>query len=162
MVDKLKDYLYGASLEVKTDNNPLTKLLTRAKQGATGHRWLAALSGFQFSLKYRPGVRNQNADALSQRPHGPSTGSKGSAHVTSEKVQALCQGIEHRHKGAIGAEAIGVTQSGVLKCHCDLTQVKSEGLPQLSKKDLKADQREDSSCHLTGKALTKQEPSLLL
>ncbi|XP_040195270.1 LOW QUALITY PROTEIN: uncharacterized protein LOC120928229 [Rana temporaria] len=69
VVDKLKDYLYGANFVVRTDNNPLTYILTTAKLDATGHRWLAALSGFRFSLKYRPGVNNQDADALSD-DHG--------------------------------------------------------------------------------------------
>ena len=44
VVDKLSDYLYGAKFEVRTDNNPLTYILTTAKLDATGHRWLAALS----------------------------------------------------------------------------------------------------------------------
>lgn len=52
VVDKLHDYLYGVTFEVRTDNNPLTYILTSAKLDATGHRWLAALSTYQFSLKY--------------------------------------------------------------------------------------------------------------
>ena len=35
---------------------------------ATGHRWLAALSTFDFTLHYKPGNTNQDADALSRRP----------------------------------------------------------------------------------------------
>lgn len=38
VVDKLKDYLYGAAFVVKMDNNPLTYLLTSAKLDETGHR----------------------------------------------------------------------------------------------------------------------------
>lgn len=38
VVDKLRDYLYGAEFTVKTDNNPLTYILTSAKLDATGHR----------------------------------------------------------------------------------------------------------------------------
>lgn len=69
VVDKLHDYLYGVKFEVQTDNNPLTYILTTAKLDATGHRWLAALSVYDFSLKYRPGKQNTDADALSRRPH---------------------------------------------------------------------------------------------
>lgn len=64
VVDKLRGYLYGATFVVKTDNNPLTYLLSSAKLDATGHRWLATLSEFQFSSKYWPGVGNRDADAL--------------------------------------------------------------------------------------------------
>lgn len=53
VVDKLHDNLYGATFVVKTDNNSLTYLLSTAKLYATGHQCLAALSEFQFSLKYR-------------------------------------------------------------------------------------------------------------
>lgn len=54
VVDKFKDYFYGAGFVVKTNNNPLTYILTTDKLDATGHRWLATLSGFCFSFKYRP------------------------------------------------------------------------------------------------------------
>ncbi|KAJ8009461.1 hypothetical protein DPEC_G00089120 [Dallia pectoralis] len=36
---------------------------------ATSYRWLAALSTFDFQLKYRAGKQNQDADGLSRRPH---------------------------------------------------------------------------------------------
>ena len=44
VTDKFRDYLYGSSFKVVTDNNPLTYVLTSAKVDATGHRWLAELS----------------------------------------------------------------------------------------------------------------------
>ncbi|CAM5079902.1 unnamed protein product [Eretmochelys imbricata] len=66
IVDKLHDYLYGTRFEVHMDNNPLTSILTSAKLDATGHQWLAALSSYNISLKYRPGSKNLDADALSR------------------------------------------------------------------------------------------------
>lgn len=53
-----------------TDSNPLTYILTSAKLDATSYRWLSALSTFSFTLQYRPGKSNIDADALSRRPHG--------------------------------------------------------------------------------------------
>lgn len=47
VIDKLKGYLYSASFVVKTDNNPLTYLLTTAELDVTGHRcfvWVLAQS----------------------------------------------------------------------------------------------------------------------
>lgn len=44
-------------------------VLTSAKLDATGHRWLAVLSTYDFSLKYRPGKQNIDSDSLSHRPH---------------------------------------------------------------------------------------------
>ena len=69
ITDKLSDYLYGAEFTVVTDNNPLTYVLSSAKLDAAGHRWLAALSTFNFNIQYRAGKRNQDADGLSRRRH---------------------------------------------------------------------------------------------
>ncbi|XP_075451032.1 uncharacterized protein LOC142492246 [Ascaphus truei] len=68
ITEKLHDYLYGVTFEVRTDNNPLTYINTSAKLDAAGHRWQAALSNYSFSLKYKPGPLNIGADALSRRP----------------------------------------------------------------------------------------------
>ena len=63
--DTFHEYLYGAEFQVYTDNNPLTYVLTAAKLDATGHRWVAALSSYTFSIIYKPGKDHHNADALS-------------------------------------------------------------------------------------------------
>ncbi len=64
--EKFQDYLLGAHFMVHTDNNPLMYVLTTAKMDATGQRWLAALSCHNFTIKYRAGKKNINADALSR------------------------------------------------------------------------------------------------
>ncbi len=69
--EKFSDYLYGSSFSVLTDNNPLTYVLTSAKLDAAGHRWLAALSTYHFTIKYRAGQANKDADGLSRRPQEP-------------------------------------------------------------------------------------------
>jgi transposase InsO family protein len=66
--EKFHDYLYGNKFVVLTDNNPLTYILTSAKLDATGHRWLAALSVYDFEIRYRPGRNNTDADSLSRAP----------------------------------------------------------------------------------------------
>ena len=68
IMDKYHDYLYGSSFEVVTNNNPLTYILTSARLDATGHRWVAALSNYNFTIIYRSGKLNQDADALSRLP----------------------------------------------------------------------------------------------
>lgn len=65
VTEKFKDYLWGATFTVFTDNSPLVHL-DSARLGATEQRWVAQLANFQFTLKYRPGVANRNADALSR------------------------------------------------------------------------------------------------
>ena len=64
VTDKYHDYLYGSTFEVLTANNPLTYMLTTAKLVATGQRWDAALSNYNFTLTYRCGDQNIDADTL--------------------------------------------------------------------------------------------------
>ena len=71
VTDKFHDYLYGSKFTVVTDNNPLTYVLSTAKLDATGYRWLAALSVYDFDLKYKKGSTHLDADGLSRRPHEP-------------------------------------------------------------------------------------------
>ena len=51
-----------------TDDNPLTYVLTRAKSNASGHRWVSELADVSFTINYRPGHSNKDADALSRMP----------------------------------------------------------------------------------------------
>jgi len=64
---KFRDYLYGSSFHVKTDNHPLSRILT-SKQTAADMSKLADLSDFNFTIEYRSGRSNVAADALSRNP----------------------------------------------------------------------------------------------
>ena len=65
--EKFHEYLYGTKpFEVFTDNNPLTYVLTSVELDACGQRWVAKLANYNFSIKYRCGVSNTEADALSR------------------------------------------------------------------------------------------------
>ena len=61
------EYLYGSkSFEIFTDNNPLTYVLTSAKLDACGQRWVAKLANYNFTIRYRCGQSNVEADVLSR------------------------------------------------------------------------------------------------
>lgn len=55
VVDKFHGYLYGVRFTVRMYNNPLTYVLSTTKLSAVGHRWLSALSTYDFDVQYRPG-----------------------------------------------------------------------------------------------------------
>ena len=88
VVDKFHDYLYGNKFRVRTDNNPLTYAFTTAKLDALSHRWLAALSTYNFSIQYRSGKQNTDADALSRLPE---TSSESTSIMFPEAIKALFQ-----------------------------------------------------------------------
>ena len=69
VVDKFSDFLYGAKFRAVTDNNPLTYVMSTAKLDACGHRWIAALSAYDFDIVYLKGKENVDADGLSRIQH---------------------------------------------------------------------------------------------
>lgn len=89
VTEKFKDYLYDHKFTVMTDNNPLTYVLTSAKLDATGHRWLAALSAYDFDIKYRPGKANVDADILSRLPSAEDL-----EKIPEESVTAICNTMQ--------------------------------------------------------------------
>ena len=50
------------------DHNPLTSLKTLKDTGGRITRWLLFLQQFDFTIAYKKGTSNSNADALSRRP----------------------------------------------------------------------------------------------
>ena len=93
VTDKFRDYLYGSTFTVYTDNNPLTYVLTTAKLDATGHRWLAELSSYNFSIKYRAGHKNVDADTLSRLTHIPVLGKDQEQEISFEAVETICSSM---------------------------------------------------------------------
>ena len=91
ITDKFHEHLYGLEFQVYMDNNPLTHILTMAKLDATGHRWVAALSNYTFSIIYKPGKGHQDDDALSCIKW-PET-----VELNSQTVQAVCEGVQAQH-----------------------------------------------------------------
>ena len=52
VTQQFKEYLMYQPFTIRTDNNPLTYVLTTPNLDATGHRWVSALAGFNFKLEY--------------------------------------------------------------------------------------------------------------
>ena len=91
IIDKFHEYLYGAEFWVFTDYSPLTYVLTTAKLDVAGHRWVAALSNYTFSITYKPGKANRDADALS-RIKWPEA-----VELPSQSVHAVYEGVQTPH-----------------------------------------------------------------
>ena len=65
VTEHFKEYLLYQPFLVKTDNNPLTYIMTIPNLDATGHQWVGALAKFNFQLEYQKGRDNTVADVLS-------------------------------------------------------------------------------------------------
>ena len=106
IMNKFHEYLYGAEFQMFTDNNPLTYVLTTSKLDATGHKWAAALSNYTFSILYKLGKANRDANAL------PRIKWSEAVELTSQSVHAACEQVQAPH-GKIeslchGAQAVRV------------------------------------------------------
>ena len=55
ITEHFKEYLLYQPFLVRTDNNPLTYIMTIPNLDATGHQWVAALAKFNFWLEYQKG-----------------------------------------------------------------------------------------------------------
>jgi hypothetical protein len=88
---KYHDYLYGKTFTVLTENNPLTYILISANLDATGHRWIDALTSYNFNSMYIPGSSNAYADGLSRLP---GLLGKSVSNISTESVKAICN-IQH-------------------------------------------------------------------
>ena len=82
LMECFKEYLLYQPFLVKTDNNPLTYIMTTPNLDATGHQWVSALAKYNFQLEYQKGQDNAMADALRQ----------GTACLRPEAVQAILDG----------------------------------------------------------------------
>ena len=65
-MEHFKEYLLYQPFLLRTDNNPLTYIMTTPNLDATGHQWVGALAKFNFQLEYQKGQDNTIADVLSQ------------------------------------------------------------------------------------------------
>ena len=55
VMEHFKEYLPYQPFLVRTDNNPLTYIMTTSNLNTTGHQWVGALARFNFQLEYQKG-----------------------------------------------------------------------------------------------------------
>lgn len=126
-------------------------MTSSAKLDATGQRWVAALSQFNFTIKYRPGKNNAAADALSRKPRHEMTRTaieyqREAVTIPADSVQAVCSGypstsqpfLETSH--TVHCEVI--TRQAAKTTNKPQNAYKGE-LPRVSKHELAIAQRDD-------------------
>ena len=93
IAEQFQEYLCWKPFVVKTDNNPLTYILTTPNLDATWHHRVELLAGVTFSIKYQKGRDNAVADAL--------------CHVASklnaEAVNSILDGVTIGTTGRVNA-----------------------------------------------------------
>ena len=128
---------------VYTDNNPLTYVLTTAKVNATGHHWVSELADFSFTIKYRPGHANKDADALSRLPMDIDSYMKlCTEHVPEDDIKACCMGVEAYERG----ETIWVSAVSNDSSFLNMDKVSlGPSMDKISKKSILDAQKQDQA-----------------
>ena len=115
--------MYGATFEVRTDNNPLTYVMTTARLDAVGQRWQSQLASYDFTIKYRSGRKNIDADCLSRLPQQQNNEKDEEGYFTlpSDIVHGLC----HSHVDYGYVESIQIMNSQCLP-YMDISVMNNE------------------------------------
>lgn len=157
ITERFRDYLYYAPFfTVYSDNNPLTYVLSTAKLNATGSRWVAELADFNFTIKYRPGKENIDADSLSRMPVDvEKLMNECTEEMSYDAVGTIAQAVETQpESNASWSMAISVKS---------LFEVQGASLVSLTPAQIQQDQRDDShigpvlQCKLSGVRPVRQE-----
>lgn len=137
VTEKFRDYLnYAPTFTVFSDNNPLTYILSSAKLNATGFRWVAKLADFHFTIRYRPGSENVDADSLSKMPVDiEAMMSHCTEELSSDYVSAATQAIQTQDSSPWACAML----ASPVWCHVE----SKSRLRPLSAPDLKRAQRDD-------------------
>lgn len=142
VVDRFHDYLYGARFTVRTDNNPLTYVLSTAKLNAVGHRWLAALSTYDFDVHYRPGKHNIDADILSRNFDTDAEWET----IPEAAVKSICKRVQVSESPGCPTRCVDQTGASP-ECIPDIyafpLTMELQSLEHVSKADLAKAQKED-------------------
>ena len=93
VMEHFKEYLPYRPFLVRTDNNPLTYIMTTPNLDATDHQWVGALVRFNFQLEYQKWWDNTIVYMLSQI----------TTCLRPEAVQSILDGVSlgatHRAEG---------------------------------------------------------------
>ncbi|KAJ9519684.1 hypothetical protein QJQ45_013313 [Haematococcus lacustris] len=76
-VKTMRFYLHGRHFTIVTDHQPLSWLMSGQQHTGQVARWAMQLQEYDFTVKHRPGVTHQNADALSRSPRSTSVDNTG-------------------------------------------------------------------------------------
>ena len=80
-----REYLQYSSepFLIRTDNNPLTYVVTTPNLDATGHQWVGTLTNYNFNIECLKGCDNSTADILSRMTE----------HLEDDDVKCLLDGV---------------------------------------------------------------------
>lgn len=118
-VQKWRHYLLGQRFTVLTDQRTLRHLLEPWKIQPEYQKWLTKLLGYDFEIKYHPGLLNKATDALPRIP--------SSSELMSLVVPSLLDIETVKEEVKLDAELQKICQElqevGDTRASCELTSI---------------------------------------
>ena len=92
---KFRQYLYGLKFTLITDHKPVVSIFgpytsLSSMAASCMQRWALVLSGYYYTIQYKPTAQHRNADTLSRLPQIPDT----DALVLDQEVNAVQRVVE--------------------------------------------------------------------
>ena len=144
---------------VQTDNNPLTYIFSSTHLDAAGHRWVANLANYNFSLKYQRGKDNMVADLLSwMEDHLPEEEvNEQIAKIPEEGVRAVIDNVHipitDRGKAALIRAEVGLDLPPAQACLAETWTACPAQMTTLHVTDSKQSQKDDPTLYTVVKNL---------
>ena len=131
----------GSKFTVRTDNNPLTYVLTTAKLDATGHHWFVALSSYNVSLVYR-------AERINRLSRLQSTNKET---LFNDVIRAICHAALY-----VSIEEASAVECALLahNASIDYDEAGTDTGSDLSQVDWPAEQTVDTTLYHVGQLLS--------
>ena len=104
-VNYFAHYLYGTRFEVVTDHKALVSLLHSRVLNRRLHGWVLQLLEYDFTVKYRPGLENGDADALSRQAWDSRSGDPWMSEEGGDEKQRLRTAQSLVVGGDVGTES---------------------------------------------------------
>ena len=134
MTEQFREYLQYQPFTVRTDNNPLTYILTTPNLDALVHRWVVALAGYNMKLEYLKGADNKIADTLSRLPP-----EKLDKHAVAELLDYACNSYkpwaEAANMNVIEDQEVIVRYNQIVKQHKNFRNLANLDWVESQKKD---------------------------
>jgi len=120
-VKRFRPYLYGKEFKLITDHKPLIHLNTSMSTSSRLQRWKLALSEYNYTIEYKKGSENINADALSRIEYAASMEEVENRVSDEEMIKRQAEdpevnALRKKVEGDGGAKKGLIMEGGLLYC----------------------------------------------